>query len=133
MGREATMTDKIARPVGPFSAAVRMGDALFLSGQVGQRADSGKLVEGGLAAEAEQILDNCAAVLCASGRTFADVVRVGVYLTDMRDFAALNEIYARRFSPPYPARTVVAVAALPLGARVEIDLVAGAPAGSSTA
>lgn len=128
MRREAISTGRIAKAVGPFSAAVKLGDALFLSGQVGQRPETGKLAEGGFESEAEQMLDNCAAVLEAAGRTFADVVRVGVYLADMRDFAALNAIYARRFTAPWPARTVIGVAALPLGARVEMDLVAG-PAG----
>jgi 2-iminobutanoate/2-iminopropanoate deaminase len=93
-----------------------------LSGQVGLTAD-GKLVDGGVEREAQQVFANIAAVLEAAGKSFADVVRVGVFLTDMADFAALNAIYARHFAQPYPARTTVAVAALPLGAKVEIDMV----------
>jgi 2-iminobutanoate/2-iminopropanoate deaminase len=124
MPREAITTDRIAPPVGPFSPAVRTPEALYLSGQVGQDPATRQLVEGDVAAQAEQALRNLDAVLRAAGRTFADVVRVGVYLTDMRDFAAMNEVYARHFEAPYPARTTIAVAALPLGARVEIDLIA---------
>lgn len=118
----ALRSDKLAAPVGPFSQAIRAGDFIFLSGQVGLTAE-GKLVDGGIEAQAGQIFANLAAVLEAAGRSFADVVRVGVFLTDISDFAALNAIYARHFSEPYPARTTVAVAALPLGAAVEIDMV----------
>ena len=118
----AINSEKLSPPVGPFSQAVRAGDLLFLSGQVGLDA-GGRLVAGGVAAQAEQIFANLAAVLDAAGKGFADVVRAGVFLTDMADFAALNAVYAQHFEQPYPARTTVAVAALPLGAAVEIDLV----------
>ena len=122
MSLHAIRSDKLSPPVGPFSQAVRAGDFLFLSGQVGLDS-AGKLVEGGVTAQAEQIFVNLGAVLDAAGKSFADVVRAGVFLTDMADFAALNAVYARHFDQPYPARTTVAVAALPLGAAVEIDLV----------
>jgi 2-iminobutanoate/2-iminopropanoate deaminase len=122
MTLHAIKSDKLAPPVGPFSQAVSTGDLVFLSGQVGLTAD-GKLVDGGVEREAQQVFANIAAVLEAAGKSFADVVRVGVFLTDMADFAALNAIYARHFAQPYPARTTVAVAALPLGAKVEIDMV----------
>jgi 2-iminobutanoate/2-iminopropanoate deaminase len=118
----AIRSERLAPPVGPFSQAVSTGDLIFLSGQVGLTAD-GKLAEGGIAAQAAQIFVNLAAVLDAAGKGFGDVVRVGVFLTDMADFAALNAEYARHFEQPYPARTTVAVAALPLGASVEIDMV----------
>ena len=124
MARETFTSDRIGPAAGPFSQAVRGGDALYLSGQVGRDPTTGRLAEGGVAAQAEQALRNLAAVLEAAGRTLVDVVRVGVYLTDMGDFAAMNEVYARAFEPPYPARTTIGVAALPLGAAVEIDLVA---------
>jgi len=124
MPREAITTDKIAKPVGPFSAAVRSGDFVYLSGQTAQDPATGKLVEGDAAAQTEQIFKNLDAVLRAAGKSFTDVVRVGVFLTDMADFAAMNAVYARHFDAPYPARTTVAVAALPLGAAVEIELVA---------
>ena len=118
----AIRSAKLSPPVGPFSQAVRTGDLIFFSGQVGLDA-SGKLVDGGVAAEAEQVFANLAAVLDAAGRSFTDVIRVGVFLTEISDFAALNAVYARHFTEPYPARTTVAVAALPLGASVEIDMV----------
>lgn len=125
MPRESFTTDRIAPAVGPFSPAVRgAGDAIYLSGQVGQDPATGRLVEGGVAAQTEQALRNVQAVLEAAGRTLDDVVRVGVYLTDMGNFAAMNDVYARWFEQPYPARTTIGVAALPLGAEVEIDLVA---------
>ena len=122
MPLHAIRSDKLSPPVGPFSQAIHSGDLIFFSGQVGLTAD-GKLVDGGVAAEARQVFANLAAVLDAAGKSFADVVRVGVFLTDMGDFAAINAEYARHFTEPYPARTTIAVAALPLGARVEIDMV----------
>jgi 2-iminobutanoate/2-iminopropanoate deaminase len=123
MPREVITSDALPS-AGPFSHAVRgPADALYLSGQVGTDA-SGRLVEGGVQAQAEQALRNLQAVLEAVGRTLDDVVRVGVYLTDMGSFAAMNEVYARFFAQPYPARTTIGVAALPLGAAVEMDLVA---------
>ena len=124
MTREVFTTDRIARPAGPFSPAVRGVEGTYLSGQVAQDPKTGMLIDGDVAAQTEQIFANLGAVLEAAGRTFADVVRVGVYLTDITTFAAMNEVYARHFDAPYPARTTIAVAALPLGAAVEIDLVA---------
>ncbi len=124
MTREALSSNEIAPPVGPFSPAVRAGGFIFLSGQVAQEPATGKLITGDVAAQAEQIFKNLHAVLRAAGKTFADVVRVGVYLTDMKNFPQLNAVYARQFDAPFPARTTVAVAALPLGAAVEIELIA---------
>jgi 2-iminobutanoate/2-iminopropanoate deaminase len=127
---QAIFSDRLAKSVGPFSPAVR-SDApghIFVSGQIGQLADTGKLVEGGIERETEQVLANLGAVLEASDRSFPDVVRATVYLTNMADFAAVNSIYAKHFKAPYPARTTIAVAALPLGASVEIDVIAGAGA-----
>jgi len=124
MPRDVYTSDRIAPPVGPFSQAVRAGDLLYLSGQVAQDPSTGKLVEGGIDAQAPQIFRNVAAVLEAAGRGFDDVVRVGVYLRDMADFKAVNSIYERHFARPYPARTVIGVASLPLGAAIEIDVVA---------
>ena len=122
MSKEAIRSDKLAPPVGPFSQAIKSGDLIFLSGQVGLDP-SGKLVPGGVEAEARQVFDNLAAVLAAAGRSFDDVVRAGVFVTNMADFAAINAIYAEHFNQPFPARTTIAAAALPLGASVEIDLV----------
>ncbi len=118
-------SDRLAKPVGPFSPAVRDGDRVYTSGQVAQDPATGKLIAGGVAAQTEQILHNIAVILSAAGKSLGDVVRVNVYLTDMGDFAEMNEVYAKHFAPPYPARTTVAAAALPLGARVEIETIAG--------
>lgn len=125
MTRETITTDKIAQPIGPFSAGVRRDGFIFLSGHVAQDPATGQLVDGDAAAQAEQVLTNLASVVEAAGKTFDDVIRVGIYLTDMTDFAAVNSVYARFFTAPYPARTAIAVAALPLGAAVEMDAIIG--------
>jgi 2-iminobutanoate/2-iminopropanoate deaminase len=114
---------ELAPPVGPFSQAIDAGGFIYFSGQVGQDPTTGKLVAGGLAAETERVLQNLSAVLKAAGKSFDDVVRAGVFLTSMSDFVAFNGVYAKHFRPPFPARTTIAVAALPLGACVEMDLV----------
>jgi 2-iminobutanoate/2-iminopropanoate deaminase len=124
MDKEAIITDRIAPPAGPFSPAVRSGGAVYLSGQVAQDPATGRLIAGDVTRQTEQIFRNLAEVLHAAGKSFRDVVRVGVFLTDIGDFQAMNAVYARYFESPYPARTTVGVAALPLGAAVEIDLVA---------
>jgi 2-iminobutanoate/2-iminopropanoate deaminase len=107
----------------PFTAAVPHGGFTFVSGQVGVDPATGALRPGGVTAQFEQAVTNLEAVLAASGRTLADVLRVGVYLTDMDDYAAMNEVYRKAFAEPYPARTAIGVAALPLGAAVEIDAI----------
>ncbi len=124
MGRIAITTDRIAPPAGPFSPAIRVGDVVYVSGQVAQDPATGLLVTGDVARQTEQIFRNIREVLEAAGKSSADVVRVSVFLTDIRDFAAMNAVYQQQFEPPYPARTTVAVAALPLGAAVEVDLIA---------
>lgn len=112
------------RAVGPYSHAVRAGELVYLSGQTPLDPITGALVEGDTATQTKQVFTNLTAVLTAAGLTFDNVVKVNVYLTDMSDFDAMNEVYAHVFSEPYPARTTVAVAGLPLGAQVEIELVA---------
>lgn len=114
--------------VGPYAHAVGGGGLLYLSGQTPIDPATGRLVEGDVGVQTERVFANLAAVLAAAGLSFDDVVKVNVYLTDMADFAAMNEAYARTFTEPYPARTTVAVAGLPLGARVEIEAVAERPA-----
>ena len=123
MSKTAITSPELTPPVGPFSQAIEVGGFLYFSGQVAQDAATGKVVEGGIVTETERVLQNLSAVLKAAGKSFDDVARAGVYLTSMSDFVALNGIYAKYFSPPFPARTTIGVAALPLGARVEIDLV----------
>ena len=116
MTRDAIATDKLAAPVGPFSLGVRGVGLLFLSGQVAQDPATGELIDGDAGQQADQVLRNLATTLAAIGKDMADVIRVGVYLTDMSQFDAMNEAYRRHFTEPYPARTAIGVAALPLGA-----------------
>ena len=123
MSKIAITAPELTPPVGPFSQAIKVEGFIYFSGQVGQDPSTGKLVTGGIASETERIFQNLSAVLKAAGRTFDDVVRAGVYLTSLGDYAAMNGIYAKYFRPPFPARTAIGVAALPLGACVEIDLV----------
>ena len=123
MSKTAISSPELAPPVGPFSQAIQVDGFLYFSGQVAQDPATGKVVEGGIVAETERVLQNLSAVLKAAGKGFDDVVRAGVYLTNMSDYVAMNGIYAKYFSQPYPARTTIAAAALPLGACVEIDLI----------
>ncbi|HXW22530.1 MAG TPA: Rid family detoxifying hydrolase [Rhodomicrobium sp.] len=116
----------LGKALGPYSRAVWAGNILYLSGQLGSDPATGKLVEGGAGPETEQILKGIAAVLGVAGLSLANVVKANVYLTDINDFAAMNKIYETFFSEPYPARTTIAVAALPGGAHVEIEVVATA-------
>src|SRR5689334_11367514 len=123
MNKTAITCPELAPPVGPFSQAIEVGGFLYFSGQVAQDPATGKVVEGGIVAETERLFQNLSALLKMAGKSFDDVARAGVYLTDMSDFAAMNGIYAKHFRQPFPARTTIGVAALPLGACVEIDLV----------
>jgi len=118
-------SDDAPAPVGPYSQAVRDGDTLYMAGQVPLDPATGKLIEGSIADETAQVLRNLEAVLVAAGGSPASVVRTTIYLTDLGDFARVNEVYADFFSfEPAPARSTVQVAALPLGARIEIDAIA---------
>jgi 2-iminobutanoate/2-iminopropanoate deaminase len=111
-------------PIGPYSQAVESGEWLFCSGQIGLAPDSGELVSGGVREEARRALRNLEAVLAEAGRGFADVVKTTFYLVDLGDFPTVNEVYAEFVRPPYPARATIGVAALPRGAKVEIEAVA---------
>jgi 2-iminobutanoate/2-iminopropanoate deaminase len=124
MSKTAITSPELTPPVGPFSQAIEIDGLLFLSGQVGQDPTTGKLTPGGVVAETGQAFSNAAAVLRAAGAGFDDVVSVRVFLTCMEDYQAVNSIYAQHFTEPFPARTAVSVAALPLGACVEIDMIA---------
>lgn len=110
--------------IGPYSAAVWSGELLYCSGQTPIDPSTGALIGGDVAAQTHRAFDNLAAVLAAAGLTMDHVIKCNVYLVDMADFPAMNRAYESRFAAPFPARTTVAVAALPLGARVEIELVA---------
>lgn len=117
-------SEKAPKAIGPYSQAVLAGNTLYLSGQTPLDPSTGKLVEGDISAQARQVFENLKAVLAAADAGFADVVRVGIYLTDLGNFAAVNEVMKQYFAEPYPARSTIGVASLPLGAAVEIDLVA---------
>ena len=125
MTRTTVSDPRAPAPVGPYShAALGADGTVFLSGQTPIDPTTGKLLDGDVAAQTRQVFANLVSVLAAAGRTLDDVIKVNVYLVDMDDFTAMNSAYAATFSAPYPARTTVAVAGLPLGARVEIELVA---------
>lgn len=110
--------------VGPYSHAVESGELVFLSGQTPIDSNTGKLVQGDIAAQTAQCFQNLFEVLAATGLTPDNVVKVNVFLTDMENFGAMNEVYATKFSKPFPARTTIGVASLPLGAQVEIEMIA---------
>jgi 2-iminobutanoate/2-iminopropanoate deaminase len=118
--REAIEGERASRL--PLSAGVRGPGVLYLSGQVGLDPATGRLIPGGVAAQTERTLENIRALLESVGASMDDVLRVGVFLTGMESFAAMNEVYARHFRAPFPARTTVAVRELPLGAAVEIEV-----------
>lgn len=117
-------TDQAPAAIGPYSQAVQAGGLLFCSGQIPLDPATGELVNGDIGLEAERVMQNLRGVLEAAGSGFAQVVRTTIYLTDMADFPLVNEVYGRYFGVEKPARATVAVAALPRGARVEIDAVA---------
>ena len=124
MTKRIVLTDTAPRPIGPYSQAVVAGDLVFCAGQIGLDPATGKLVAGGLAAEASRAIENLAAVLAAEGLGLGDVVKTTVYVVDLSEGRVLNEVYGRHFGAPHPARATVQVSALPAGARVEIDAVA---------
>jgi 2-iminobutanoate/2-iminopropanoate deaminase len=110
--------------IGPYSQAVRAGGLVFLSGQIPLDPATGQIVSGDIAAQADRVMKNLGAILAAAGLGFGDVVRTTIYLADLTHFAAVNEVYARFFAAPYPARVTVQVAALPRASLVEIDAIA---------
>jgi 2-iminobutanoate/2-iminopropanoate deaminase len=110
--------------VGPYSHAIDAGELVFLSGQTPIDPTTGKLVEGDITAQTKQCFKNLFSVLKAAMLASDNVVKVNVFLTDMKDFAEMNEVYKTQFNEPYPARTTIGVAALPLGAQVEIEMIA---------
>ena len=118
------LTNPQATAVGPYSHAIDGGDYVFCSGQTPIDPATGQLLQGGVAAQTHQCFDNLFGVLADGDLGPDDVVKVNVFLTDMEDFAAMNAAYAERFREPFPARTTIGVAALPLGASVEIELIA---------
>jgi 2-iminobutanoate/2-iminopropanoate deaminase len=123
MTKRAITTTK-AKAIGPYSMAIETGDLVFLSGQIPLDAATGKLVEGDISAQAKQSLENLKTILEAAGLGFGHVVKTTIFLTSMADFAAVNEVYKAYVGEPYPARSTFAVAGLPMGAKVEIEMIA---------
>jgi 2-iminobutanoate/2-iminopropanoate deaminase len=122
--RQAVSAPNAAKPIGPYSPAIRAGNLLFLSGQVGFDPSTGALVGRDISEQTDQVMRNIDALLKAAGTDFAHVVRTTVFLADMDEFAKMNEVYARYVVDPPPARSTVQVARLPRDARVEIDVIA---------
>ena len=123
MPRHALSTDRAPAAIGPYSQATRAGQHVFLSGQIPLDPATGELVTGDIRAETRRVFDNLRAVCEAAGGSLDDVVRVGIYVTDLGDFAAVNEVMAGYFTAPVPARSTIQVAGLPRGARVEVDAI----------
>jgi len=123
MPRTTITSDHAPAAIGPYSQAVRSGNLLFFSGQTPIDPATGKLVEGDIAAQARRVFENLKAVCTAAGASFDQVVRVGIYLTDLGNFAAVNGVMKEYFREPFPARSTIGVASLPLGAQVEVDMV----------
>lgn len=121
---EKVYTKNAPEAIGPYSQAVKAGDTLYLSGQIGMNPATGELVSADVKEQTAQALKNMKAVLAAAGATTDNVVKTTVFLTDMADFQAVNAVYAETFASDAPARSCVAVAALPKGARVEVEAIA---------
>lgn len=124
MAKEIISTERAPAAIGPYSQAVAAGGLVFLSGQIPIDPATRALVPGDVRKQTRQVLDNLKAVLTASGASLGDVVKTTIYLTNLADFTAVNEIYAETFGTEPPARATVGVAALPMGAKVEIDAIA---------
>ena len=124
MKLEVVSTDKAPAAIGPYSQAVKCGNMLFCSGQIPLDPVTGEVVVGDISRQAEQVMGNIAAVLDAAGIGFDDVVKTTIYLVDMADFAAVNEVYGSRFQNHKPARSTVAVKSLPRGVQLEIEVIA---------
>ena len=122
MDKHVITSENAPAALGPYSAGIRTGNLAFLSGQLGLDPKTGELAEG-VVAQAEQALRNVEALLTAAGATFDNVVKTTVFLADIADFNAVNEVYGSRFTEPFPARSAVQVAALPKGALVEIECI----------
>ena len=122
--KRALASDRAPKAVGPYSQAVAFGDLLFCAGQIPLDPATGEIVGTNVAEQTERVIENIKAVLAVNSMTLIDVVKTTVFLTTMEDFAAMNDVYARHFTQPYPARSTVAVVGLPRGAKVEIEVTA---------
>ena len=124
MSKEIITTDKAPKAIGPYSQAVKAGGFLFCSGQIPLDPVTGELLDSEISEQTDLVMDNIAAVLAAAGLTFTDVVKSTIYLTDLANFGAVNEVYGRRFPANPPARSTVEAQGLPRGAKVEIEVIA---------
>ncbi|MEO7135733.1 MAG: Rid family detoxifying hydrolase [Vicinamibacterales bacterium] len=122
--KESVAAPGVAKAIGPYSPAVKIGNLLFLSGSIPLDPESGQVVDGGITEQTTRVMENIKALLAAAGADLHQVVRTTVFMTDLGEFAAMNEIYAGYFIPPYPARSTVQVVKLPKDVRVEIDVIA---------
>ncbi|MGL4833029.1 MAG: RidA family protein [Shewanella sp.] len=123
MTRSIIHTEQAPAAIGPYSQAVKVAQTVYFSGQIPLVPSTGVLIEGSVDAQSRQVFENLKAVCVASGGTLADIVRVGIYLTDLADFAVVNAVMAEYFQAPYPARSTIQVSALPKAAQVEIDAI----------
>jgi reactive intermediate/imine deaminase len=123
MSRSIIHTDQAPAAIGPYSQAVRVGNTVYLSGQIPLLPETGVMLEGNVEVQARQVFDNMQAVCHAAGGSLSDIARLGIFLTDLADFAAVNAVMAEYFTAPYPARSTVQVSALPRGAQVEVDAI----------
>lgn len=124
MSKQTIFAPKGIKPMGPYTPAIRMGDLLFISGQVGIDPETGQFVEGGVAAQAKQVLENLKGLVETGGSSMDKVLKTTMFLTNMADFATVNEVYAQYFASEPPARSTIQVVALPGGALVEIEAIA---------
>jgi len=123
MSRSIIHSEQAPAAIGPYSQAVRAGSTVYFSGQIPLDPASGNLIEGDISAQARRVFDNLTAVAKAAGGSLAQFVRVGIYVTDLANFAAVNAVMAEYFQQPYPARSTIEVSALPKGAQVEVDAI----------
>ena len=130
--KRAIFSDRAPKALGPYSQAVAFGELLFCAGQIPIDPDTGEISGGDVAAQTDLVIENIKAVLAVNAMTLADVVKTTVFLTRMDDFAVMNEVYARHFTVPFPARSTVAVAGLPRSAKVEIEVTAAKVAGKGS-
>jgi len=125
MNKSVISTDKAPAAIGPYSQAIKMGDTVYLSGQIPLDPESMTLVEGDISAQVHQVFKNLTAVCEAAGGTLQDIVKLNIFLTDLSHFATVNDIMTEYFRQPYPARAAIGVAELPKGAQVEMDGIVG--------
>ena len=123
MSRKIIHTEQAPKAIGPYSQAVRTGNTVYLSGQIPLDPATGELVGGDITAQTRRVFENLTAVCAAAGGSLADIVRVGIYLTDLADFAAVNAVMGEYCREPFPARSTIGVSALPRGAHVEVDAI----------